>query len=662
MIIKVAKSAGFCFGVERAVNGVIAWAKANKDKCVKVYGMLIHNSYVIEKLKELNIKVIESIDEIEKDDIVFIRSHGVSMEEFLEIEKRAAKVYDFTCPYVKKIHEIVKENSEKGYDVIVVGDINHPEVKGIIGYVEKARKYIVVDSLEKVKGAIEQIGKNAIVVCQTTFDNAKWNEIKEYIENNTNYRVFDTICKTTITRQEEAKSLAREVDMMLVIGDRKSSNTTKLYQAIKDIKPTFFIEKSQDLEAIDFSKAKKIGITAGASTSQEQINEIVEILNKKINQVDHYDFAFLLEKNIVDIKKDEIVKGKIIRVEQDYLLVDIGYKAEGIIYKNEIFKNTNVNLKDIFKPNEMIEAVIVKESDEEGNVVLSKLRADRIYGFEELIENFENKTPIKIVVKQIREKSIVGEFRGINVFIPISQWAEEVSPSIVGKVFEVEVVDIDTQKKIAFGSRKALLRKIEEKKLQQTIENLDFNKDYDGIIAEIKQKGIVVNFEGLRGFVPASEVSYSKKIEDLKKLFNVGEQVKVRVIDIDKEKKQIYLSIKKTQEDDWIQKAKNLYLGMLVDVEVTKILPFGVVVWILEYELDGFVHVSNMQLGYNQRPHNLYKVGDKIKAKIIEIDEQRRKIGLSLKDLNEEEEKVTEHKEDFLITIADIVNNIKLDK
>lgn len=216
-------------------------------------------------------------------------------------------------------------------------------------------------------------------------------------------------------------------------------------------------------------------------------------------------------------------------------------------------------------------------------------------------------------------------------------------------------------KKIAFGSRKFLLRQAQEKKIQQAIESLDFNKDYDGVIAEIRQKGIVVNFEGLRGFVPASEISYSKRIEDVKKLFKVGEQVKVRVIDIDKQKKQIYLSIKKTQEDEWIKKVKNLYLGMLVDVEVTKVLSFGLVVWILDCELDGFVHVSNIPLGYNQRLHSLYKVGDKIKAKIIEIDEQRRRIGLSLKDLYEEEEKIAEHKEDFVITIADIVNNIKLD-
>jgi len=661
MIIKVAKSAGFCFGVERAVNGVIAWAKANKDKCVKVYGMLIHNSYVIEKLKELNIKVIEDMNEIEKGDIIFIRSHGVSMDEFSEIEKRAAKVYDFTCPYVKKIHEIVKENSENGFDVIVVGDINHPEVKGIIGHVEKGKKCIVIDSLEKAKDAINQVTKNAIVVCQTTFDNAKWQEIKEYIENNTDYKVFDTVCKATINRQEEAKALAREVDMMLVIGDKKSSNTNKLYQAIKDIKPTFFVEKSQDLEDIDFSKVKKIGITAGASTSQEQINEIVEILERRFNQIDSQDFAKLLEKSFADIKRGEIVKGKIIKVEQDYLLVDIGYKAEGIIYKSEIFKNANVNLKDIFKENEEIEAVVIKESDEEGNVVLSKLKADSIHGFEELVSKFESKTPIKIVVKQIREKSIVGEFRGINVFVPISQWAEDVSSSIIGKVFEVEIVDIDTAKRIAFGSRRALLRQVQEQKLIEALENLDFNKDYDGVIVEIREKGIVVNFEGLRGFVPAGEISYSKKAEDVKKLFKIGEQVKVRVIDIDKQKKHIYLSIKKTQEDEWMKKVKGLYLGMLVNVEVIKVLPFGLIVWILDCELDGFVHISNIPLGYNQRLHNLYKVGDKTKAKIIEIDEQRRRIGLSLKDLYEEEEKIADHKEDFVITIADIVNNIKLD-
>ncbi|WAM30637.1 4-hydroxy-3-methylbut-2-enyl diphosphate reductase [Caldicellulosiruptor naganoensis] len=661
MIIKVAKSAGFCFGVERAVNGVIAWAKANKDKNVKVYGMLIHNSYVIERLKELNIKVIEDINEVGKDDIVFIRSHGVSTDEFSEIEKRASKVYDFTCPYVKKIHEIVREWSVNGNDVIVVGDINHPEVKGTIGHVEKGRKCIVIDSVEKAKDAITQLGSKAIVVCQTTFDNAKWQEIKDYIENNTDYRVFDTICKATINRQQEAKVLAHEVDVMLVIGDRKSSNTNKLYEAIKEIKPTYFIETLKDLEGIDFSKVRTIGITAGASTSQEQIDEVVHALERKFNEVDIYDFEKLLDKSFKDIKKGEIVKGKIVKVEEDYVLVDIGYKAEGIIYKNEIFKNANANLKEIFKENEMIEAVVVKESDEEGNVVLSKLKADNIHGFEELLSKFESKIPVKIVVKQIREKNIVGEFRGINVFVPISQWAEEVSSSIVGKVFEVEIVNIDSEKKIAFGSRRALLRQAQEQRLVEALENLDFNKDYEGFVAEIREKGIIVDFEGLRGFVPLSEISYSKRAEDIKKIFKIGERVKVRVIDVDKQKKQIFLSIKKTQEDEWIKKVKDLYLGMLVDVEITKVLPFGLVVLISDCGLDGFVHISNIPLGYNQRLHKLYKVGDKTKAKIVEIDEQRRRIGLSLKDLHEEEEQIPQYKENFVITIADMVKNIKLE-
>ncbi|ADQ07116.1 hydroxymethylbutenyl pyrophosphate reductase [Caldicellulosiruptor hydrothermalis 108] len=663
MIIKVAQSAGFCFGVQRAVEGVLAWAKANKGKSIKVYGMLIHNSYVIDKLKDLGVEVIEDIEQIGREDIVFIRSHGVSMEEYAEIEKRAEKVYDFTCPYVKKIHEIVKEHSENGYDIIVVGDMNHPEVKGIVGHVSNNRKCFVVDSIEKVKEAINQIEGKAAVVCQTTFDSKKWSDIREFLETHTNYKVFDTICKATINRQKEAQELAKHVDMMLVVGDKKSSNTNKLYQLLKEIKPTFFIDKVEDLDSIKLdSHIKSIGVTAGASTSPEQIEEVVKHLEEKFNEMSLKDFERFIGRNFLTVQRGEVVKGRIIKVEEDYVLVDIGYKAEGIIYKDEVIKNGNVNLKDLFKIGETIEAVVIKESDEEGNVVLSKYRADVLHGFEELLSKYENKESVRVVVKSIKEKSIVCDFRGTNVYVPISQWGEDLQTSDIGKIFEIEITDVNKEKKIAFGSRKSLLKQKEEERFIKQIESLDFSREYEGIIAEIKQKGIVVNFENLRGFVPASEVGYLKKGADLKKLFEIGEKVKVKILDIDKNKKQIYLSIKKTQDDEWIKKIKNLYLGMLVDCEVTKVLPFGLVVWITEHDVDGFVHISNIPLGYNQRPHNVYKVGDSLRAKVIEIDEEKRRVALSLKDLHEEENIDTEHNEDFVITLADFVKNIKLEQ
>lgn len=143
---------------------------------------------------------------------------------------------------LKRIHEIVMEHSVNGYDIIVVGDMNHPEVKGIVGHVGNNRKCFVVDSIEKVKEAINQIEGKAAVVCQTTFDGKKWSEIREFLESHTNYKVFDTICKATINRQKEAQELAQHVDIMLVVGDKKSSNTNKLYKLLKEIKPTFLLK------------------------------------------------------------------------------------------------------------------------------------------------------------------------------------------------------------------------------------------------------------------------------------------------------------------------------------------------------------------------------------------------------------------------------------
>lgn len=661
MIIKIAKNAGFCFGVERAVNGVMAWAKANKDKSIKVYGMLIHNSFVMDKLQQMNIKTIEDIDQIEDNDIVFIRSHGVAYDEYIEIEKRANKVYDFTCPYVKKIHNIVNEYSNNGYNVIIVGDAEHPEVKGIKGYVNKEKKCFVVKDIEELANALSNIDRKTILVCQTTFDSIKWEELKEYAMQNFNIEIFDTICSATLKRQEEAKKLAREVDVMLVIGDRKSSNTNKLFNLLKDLKPTYFIESIEDLDKITFEGSQKIGITAGASTSEEQINQVVQYLEDKFNQIADEDFERLLSEDLISIRKGEIVKGRVIKVEENYLLVDIGYKSEGIIYKGEIFKNSNVNLKNIFKENDLIEAMVIKESDEEGNVVLSKIKADMQNGFEELESKYHNKETVLVLIKQIKERSIVGEFRGVNVYISLSQWAEPVEYNIIGKLYQVEITNIDEQKKIAFATRKPIIKEENEKRFEEEIDSLDFNVIYEGEVIDIKERGIIVKFKNLTGFVPIREISYSKRIEDIKNYYKIGEKVNVKIIDIDKDKKRIYLSIKKTQEDDWIKNIKKLYLGMIVEVRIIKILNFGLIVLLPDGEMEGFIHISNIPLGYNQRLYNLYKVGDEIKAKVIEIDEQKRRIGLSLKDLHEEDEKVESYNEDFIITIADMVNNINRD-
>ncbi|MEZ0536082.1 4-hydroxy-3-methylbut-2-enyl diphosphate reductase [Caldicellulosiruptoraceae bacterium PP1] len=657
MKIKVSQNAGFCFGVGRAIDKVITYAKANKNKKIKSYGMLIHNNYVIEKLKNLNIEVLENIDDVQKDNVIFIRSHGIPKEEMNLLSQKAQSVIDCTCPYVKKIHNIVEEYSNNGYDVLVIGDKSHPEVVGIISYINSNRKYFIANNLDEVINALKGNllnNEKLIVVSQTTFDLNRWSEIEEYIKSNFDVLIFNTICNATHQRQTEAVNLAKTVDIMLIIGDRKSSNTNKLYNICSKMVKSVFIEDINQLKDLDLSKYEKIGITAGASTSTDQINDIIDYLDKKYNQQDNISMDEVINFTFKKIQVGQIIKGKVLKITDDYILLDIGYKAEGIIYKNDFIKNIDIKLNTIVNIGDIIEAKVIKEYNNEGNVVLSKIEADIENGIAELLEKFNNNIPIPVVVKQIKEKSIETDFRGVKVYISFNQWGEEFSQSIIGKKFDVLITKFDSEKGIAFGSRKNLIRLQFEKAFDSIYGEIDFQKTYEGTIVKIVEKGLIIGFNGLQGFVPLSEISYTNNANQLKNIYSIGEKVNVKVLNIDKENKRIFLSIKKTQPDPWIEKANKLYLGQIITCKVKKIHNFGIIVAF--DDIDAFVHISNIALSNNQPLSSAFHIGDEIKAKIIEIDVDKRKISLSLKDI-EEYNKSEEYKDDFVITLADLIKN-----
>ncbi|MDK2561921.1 4-hydroxy-3-methylbut-2-enyl diphosphate reductase [Romboutsia sedimentorum] len=275
MNVKIAKEAGFCFGVKRAMK--MAWNELETNGDIYALGPIIHNKQAVSKYEEKGLKTVEIIDSIPNFKNMIIRSHGVGEKVYKDANEKQINVVDTTCPYVKKIHRIVKTYHDKGYEIIVIGDSKHPEVIGINGWCGDCAKIIkTLDDLDSIKF---DNSKKHVVVAQTTINLELYNEIISKLDKKLdNIRFNNTICSATKVRQLSAKELSQEVDCMVVVGGKHSSNTQKLVNICRETVETFAIETKQDLNIDKLKEYQLIGITAGASTPDWIIEDVVEFI------------------------------------------------------------------------------------------------------------------------------------------------------------------------------------------------------------------------------------------------------------------------------------------------------------------------------------------------------------------------------------------------
>lgn len=277
MEIILSKFSGYCYGVKKAVS--VADESIDKYEDIYSLGSLIHNKRAVEKLKNKGLKVVDDIEEKNKN--IIFRSHGVEKKYYDYANKNNLNVIDTTCIYVKKIHQIVEEKYKDGYEIIIVGSKKHPEVIGINSW-SNYKAQFVEEIADTDKLNIDE-EKSYAVVFQTTFNIEKYTKIVEILkEKIKNVEIFNTICSATKKRQDFALQLADEVDMMIVIGDTSSSNSKKLYELANEKVKSIFIEDVAELKEVMFEGVQKLGVTAGASTPDFVIDEVIEYL-KKIN-------------------------------------------------------------------------------------------------------------------------------------------------------------------------------------------------------------------------------------------------------------------------------------------------------------------------------------------------------------------------------------------
>ncbi len=626
MEIILAKSAGFCFGVKRAVD--YAYSKAGKGD-IYTYGPIIHNKEVTGDLDKKGVHVIENLDDVKSGEII-IRSHGVPPSVYEALEKRGLEYTDCTCPFVKKIHNIVKDNYNKGKRIIIVGNKSHPEIIGINGWCKNSA--ITINSLEEAENADIEKGVDYALVVQTTFQTDVFESIIACLNKKSdNIEIFRTICSATGDRQKEAVEIAKVADQMIVLGDKSSSNTRKLYEISKKYcKNVYLCERICDLELQKIKNNGTMGITAGASTPSVIIKEAVNAMSEMENK----SFEEMLDSSLVTLRTGQIVKGKVISVSATgEVAVDLGYKSDGIIARSEFSDDANVNPSEVVKAGDEIEVFVVRVNDGDGNVQLSKKKVDADKNYVVIEEAFNNGTPVKGKVTEQVKGGLIAIVNGARVFVPSSQisnrYVEDLS-SFIGKEFDFEVLEFDKSKRRIVVGRKALAQKEIDAKRAEVFSAIKVGDKINGKVSRIVEFGAFVDLGGVDGLIHISEMSWGrvKKVTDV---LSVGDDVTVTVLDVNPEKGKISLSLKDLNADPWKDAATKYAVGNVVTGKVVRMVPFGAFVE-LEEGVDGLVHISQIAYKHVEKPEDELTIGQEIQAKVTELDLDAKKISLSIKE------------------------------
>ena len=632
--IRVAESAGFCFGVKRAIE--MAYEAIGVEPKLYSYGQLIHNKTVTDDLASKGLEIVENLDGL-TEGTSLIRSHGVGKALYDEAEAKGLKILDGTCPFVKKIHNIVHEKLANGMGIIIVGDGTHPEVIGINGWCENTAVILEDEEAAKTK-EIPEKDRYAVVV-QTTFRQAKFDKILEILQDRgVNMEIHNTICSATEKRQTEAEELSKTVDKMIVIGGKNSSNTQKLVEiCAKNCGNTVHIETICDLVLNNFGKDDKIGITAGASTPPAIIKEVVVTMSEALENAvqnlggsEEATFEQMLEESLVTLHTGDVVKGTVIQVVNEEVSVNLGFKSDGIIARGEFSSDPTVIPSKTVQPGDEIEVFVVRVNDGDGNVMLSRKRIEAQKGIEEIEAAYNEKAVVTGTVTSVVKGGLIAVVNGVNVFIPSSQVSNRFIEDLSvfnGQELEFNIIEVDRVKRRFIGGRKALVEQEIAAKRAALFETIQAGSRVNGTVSRLTDFGAFVDLGGVDGLIHISEMSWGR-ISNPKEVLKEGQEVEVFVLDVDKEKGKISLSLKDADKNPWKLAAEKYAVGSIVEGKVVRMVPFGAFVE-LEPGVDGLVHISQIANKHVVKPEDELKVGEVINVKVLEVNPEQKKISLS---------------------------------
>lgn len=666
--IILAETAGFCFGVDRAVN--LVYSLVNDGKKVCTLGPIIHNAQLVGDLEQRGVKIIDSIDECPDGYMVVVRTHGVEKSVIDDIENKNIDYVDATCPFVKKIHRIVKK-FDSSVPVLVAGDVNHPEVIGIRSYCNG--KSFVFKNDEELQKILQNdyIDKNEKIICvsQTTFSLEEWKKCEKIIKTVcTNCEIFDTICNATADRQNEAYEISKKSDAMIVIGGRHSSNTCKLRDVSSAHCRSFLIETADELKSIDLSPYNVIGVTAGASTPSVIIKEVLKSMSEEIKEKEvettsavteevvetaetadkavkepavkasadgEASFEELLNESFKENENSKVVTGTVVSITPTEVYVDVpGRKQTGVVAFNDLSAEPIDKCEDVVSVGDEIDLVIMKTDDQDGVLKLSKKLVDAQKGWDDIVAAKENDEILEGTVTQIIRGGVLVTTKGTRVFVPASLSGvprNQELDSIKGQTVRFKIIDINPARRRAVGSIKVVADAERKKKQDAVWATLEVGKKMTGTVKSLTSYGAFVDLGGIDGMIHISELSWSR-IKHPSEVVKVGDTVEVTIKALDEETRKISLGFKNIEDSPWEIMKRDYPVGSVVDARIVSFATFGAFANILP-TVDGLIHISQISWDRIQTPQDVLKIGDVVKAKIIDIDYDKKRVSLSIKEL-----------------------------
>lgn len=674
--IILAKTAGFCFGVDRAVN--LVYELVNKGEKVCTLGPIIHNAQLVDDLKSRGVKIIDDVSEAPEGYTVVVRTHGVEKEVVDELENRKIVYVNATCPFVTKIHNIVKEQDENTV-VLIAGDCNHPEVKGIRSFCN-GESFVFKNENELsniLENHPELSKKSVICVSQTTFSLKEQKKCKKILEKVcTNCKIFDTICNATADRQSEADEISKKSDAMLIIGGRHSSNTCKLRDTCSSNCPSFLIETADELSELDLDAYNVIGVTAGASTPALIIKEVLKSMSEEIKEKEvettsavteevvetaetadkaaqpavkasadgEASFEELLNESFKENENSKVVTGTVVRITPTEVFVDVpGRKQTGVVAIEDLSSSNISKCEDEVSVGDQIQLVIMKTDDQDGVLKLSKRLFDAVKGWDEIVAAKEADEVLEGVVTAIIRGGVLISTKGTRVFVPASLTGvprnQELSV-LKDATVKFKIIDINPARRRAVGSIKVVADAEKKEKQEALWATLHEGDKITGTVKSLTSYGAFVDLGGIDGMIHISELSWSR-IKHPSEVVKVGDTVEVTIKSLDEETKKISLGFKNIEDNPW-EILKNKYpVGSVVDAKIVSFATFGAFANILP-TIDGLIHISQISWDRIKAPQDVLKIGDEVKVKIIDVDFDKKRVSLSIKELLDKPEEVIE--------------------
>ena len=644
MKIKVAEHAGFCFGVKRAVQTAEETALKSKEPVITL-GPLIHNREEVERLQKLGIKELAE-GGLQGYGSILIRTHGIGPNLYRDLQGKGYKIIDTTCPHVRKAQTLANEAQKQGYQVIILGDKNHAEVQGIQAWTEN--NAIIVSSLEELQEIELSLYSKVAVLAQTTEKEEKFAAVVKYLHGKVlDLKVLPTICTATKIRQEAAAKLAQEVDLMIVIGGKNSSNTQKLAEVCRNYNiPVYCLEKATELQPSWFQKQLTVGVTAGASTPDWIIKEVI----KKME-----------EYNVNIFQPGDMIEGTIVQINNDEVLVDVGGKSEGIVPLSEL-PNDKVNPKEYLQVGEKLLVEVIKE-DREGNLLLSCKKAYLNEALEKLAKAKETGAIIEAPVIEVIKGGLLVDV-GIKGFVPASQVERtfvEDFQSYLQKKLRLKVIEFEPDQKKVVLSQRIVLEEEYAQKRDTLWEQLGEGETRKGVVKKIMNFGAFVDIGGIDGLLHISELGWGK-VNHPSEVLQEGDEVEVYVLKVDHANEKVALSLKELLADPWQEALNNYQINNIVKGTVVRIMPFGAFVE-LQPGVEGLLHISRIAEKHINKVDEVLKVGQEVDVKIIELDADKKRISLSIKDITTDKEKedyqayMEQQSDEAGVTIGDTIGD-----